>query len=161
VFFEQTTWKNWFTQFMAVTRQLRAENTRLVVEHVEWLKKMQELHEDKEMAKALARKTQKELVDALETSSMYEQKYTNAELERKLLAEGVMTQPGDIKAISLVKVQEAKGDLPETYSACVFTLDNKGTKVIKRELGADVPLNYALDNVKIAVMQAFDPEPLN
>lgn len=160
--FSESTWRNFVTRFRAVTRQLVKDNEHLITEHVEWLGKMRELSEEKEMIKKLARMQAEELKDAWDEGIEWKRKYEEAETARKLLAEGVTPQPGDIIAISLVG-SGAKVKEKDTYSVAHFRLNAEGTKVVSRTVGPDCPRQFALDNLKIAVMQEFDPrkEELN
>lgn len=148
--FEKASW--WKRTFFN-NKLLKAENERLIQEHMEWLKKMKDLNLEKEMVKDLATRQAVEIRDLYGKNYESELKLKNALEELKVLKSGIEATGKEVKAITIIK-KDAKN-----YSPMIVTLDETATKVVNREMLDPTVKKVAVDNAKIAFVEMFDPVP--
>lgn len=148
----------WWSKRIERKKWLESEVDFRLNENLDLLKRLQEREEEFAMLKKLNRLQAEEIKQSLDKATKFEQLYGEAETARKLMADGVESQPGDITAISVVKVQEKTEETPETWATVTFTLDSEGKTIVNRTQGPDCQRQFALDNAKIAFVEAFDDQ---
>lgn len=143
-------------KYFKTNEALKQQIDQMAQENVDFLNKLKEINEEKDMIKKLARTQEQEVQDNLRRAFESEEKFKEIQAQLKLYKQGLEVHEGEIKALSVVRVKH--GEDGETWAPIVFTLNEKGTKVLKREAKPDTHLKYAIENAKISFIQMFDPE---
>lgn len=148
-------------KYFKTNQGLKEQIDFMAQENIEFLNKLKELNEEKDMIKKLARTQETELQDQYRRTFEAEERFKDMDAQLKLYKQGIDTHDGEIKALSVVRVTH--GETGETWAPVVFTINEAGTTVLKREAKPDTDLKYAIENAKISFIQMFDPsmEALN
>lgn len=138
--------------------KLRDELALKETEGMEFLTKLKEINEEKDMIKKLCRKQATELIDEYKLRYAAEETAKEATQKLTLYEQGLVVHEGEIKALSLCKIQNEEGETKETWAPVVFTLNKEGTQILKREAKPDTERKYAIENAKISFIELFDQD---